>query len=536
MLRYSDKPFFSSDEVSRLVYVDTATMSNQSSFMLLLGDTMNEVVAQAVKGGGADKKFATKEANVSSFQTLYTLAQCTPDLSETACDTCLKRATSILPNCCSGTMGARVLQASCIFRYELYPFYHLSPVNASQEPTPKGKNQKSVGIIVAIVVPIVTVLLLFFLLCWLVSRRSSKKFKSVPAEENDVEISSVEYLQFDLETVKLATNNFCHENKLGEGGFGEVFKGTLPNGQNIAVKRLSLSSRQGAEEFKNEVVLVAKLQHRNLVRVLGFCLDGEEKILIYEFITNKSLDHFLFDDERKSMLYWSKRYKIIKGIALGILYLHEDSRLRIIHRDLKASNILLDEDFKPKIADFGMAKIFGADQTQGNTNRIVGTFGYMPPEYAMHGQLSVKVDVYSFGVLILEIISRQKSTSFHESNYDEQLLNYAWRKWKDGTPLEVLDMSLRDSYNREEVSRCIQIALSCVQEDPARRPTMQTIVLMLNSYSVSVAIPERPPLLVQSTSVEPRLPLESSDKSSNKSKSSVSYSVDEASITQVYPR
>ncbi|XP_054779061.1 cysteine-rich receptor-like protein kinase 25 [Prosopis cineraria] len=533
MLRYSDKPFFStSEETPRLILMNTATSLNQSSFMSLLGENINAVAAQAVKGG-ADKKFSTKEAKFSNFQTLYTLAQCTPDLSEATCDTCLKGAISNLPSCCNGKIGARVLHTSCIIRYETYPFYHQAPVVTSQDPTPKGRTRISVAKIVAIVAPILTVLLLFFLLCWLITRRANKKHKPVPAEDDDVEISSVDYLQFDLETVKLATNNFCHDNKLGEGGFGEVFKGSLPNGQDIAVKRLSLSSRQGAEEFKNEVVLVAKLQHRNLVRLLGFCLDGEEKILIYEFIPNKSLDHFLFDEERKSMLNWPKRYKIIQGIARGLLYLHEDSRLKIIHRDLKANNILLDEEMNPKITDFGMAKIFGLSQTQGYTDRIVGTFGYMSPEYAMHGQLSTKVDVYSFGVLILEIISGQKSTSFHESNYDEHLLNFAWRKWRDGTSLEVSDMSLRDSYTREEVSRCIQIALSCVQEDPARRPTMQGIVLVLNSYSVSVAIPEGPPFLVHSRTVEPSLRLESDKSSINKS---VSDSVDEASITQVYPR
>ncbi|XP_028788543.1 cysteine-rich receptor-like protein kinase 25 [Neltuma alba] len=535
MLRYSDEPFSSvSEEAPRLILMNTAASLNQSSFMSLLAETINAAETQAVKGG-ADKKFATKEAKFSTFQTLYTLAQCTPDLTETTCETCLKRASSTLPSCCNGKIGARVLQTSCIVRYETYPFYQSSPVITPREPTPKGKTRISVAVVLAIVAPITTVLLLFLLLCWLGTRRASKKHILVPpAEENDVEISSVEHVQFDLETVRLATNNFSHENKLGEGGFGEVFKGSLPNGQDIAVKRLSLSSRQGAEEFKNEVVLVANLQHRNLVRLLGFCLDGEEKILIYEFIPNKSLDHFLFNDERKIMLNWPKRYKIIQGIARGILYLHEDSRLRIIHRDLKASNILLDENLNAKIADFGMAKIFGADQTQGNTNRIVGTFGYMPPEYAMHGNLSVKVDVYSFGVLILEIISGQKSTSFQEPNYDEHLLNYAWRKWKDGTPLEVLDVSLRDSYNREEVRRCIQIALTCVQEDPAQRPTMQTIVLMLNSYSVSVAIPERPPFLVHSRTVEISLPSNSTDKSSQSR--SAPYSVDEASITQVYPR
>ncbi|KAK0579377.1 hypothetical protein LWI29_025359 [Acer saccharum] len=171
-----------------------------------------------------------------------------------------------------------------------------------------------------------------------------------------------------------ASPMFPATNGKKRGGFGEVYKGVLPNGQEIAVKRLSKRSGQGVEEFKNEVVVVAKLQHRNLVRLQGFCLEGEEKILVYEFVPNKSLDYFLFDLEKQRQLDWNTRYKIIGGIARGILYLHEDSRLRIIHRDLKASNVLLDGDMNPKIADFGMARIFGVDQTQGNTNRIVGTY------------------------------------------------------------------------------------------------------------------------------------------------------------------
>ncbi|KAK9092190.1 hypothetical protein Syun_027101 [Stephania yunnanensis] len=286
---------------------------------------------------------------------------------------------------------------------------------------------------------------------------------------------------FDLASLMVATENFSHDNKLGTGGFGSVYKGKLSDGREIAVKRLSKNSGQGVNEFKNEVLLIARLQHRSLVQIIGCCVEEEEKMLIYEYMPNKSLDFLLFDRTRSSSLDWELRRDIILGIARGVLYLHQDSRLRIVHRDLKASNILLDAEMNPKISDFGMARIFGSNQTQGNTNRVVGTYGYMSPEYAMHGLFSIKSDVFSFGVLLLEIISGKKNTEFCYEDHSMNLMKHAWELWRDGRPLELVDPSIGSSFPEQEVAKFIQVGIFCVQENAKDRPTMSGVMMMLGN-------------------------------------------------------
>ncbi|TYI23122.1 hypothetical protein ES332_A06G141900v1 [Gossypium tomentosum] len=294
----------------------------------------------------------------------------------------------------------------------------------------------------------------------------------------------------------------AHTFTKGQGGFGPVYKGTLADGKEIAVKKLSRTSGQGLLDFKNEVMLIAKLQHRNLVRLLGCCLEKNEKLLVYEFMPNKSLDVFLFDSSLPAQLVWQKRLNIIKGTARGIMHLHEDSRLRIIHRDGKAN------------------------QNEANTNRVVGTYGYMAPEYAMEGLFSVKSDVFSFGVLLLEIVSGKRNNGFHLSECGESLLTFAWKLWSKGKGMELMDKHLVESSVPNEVLKCIQIGLLCVQSDPADRPTMSTVVAMLGSDTITVPLPAKPALYVGrliAESVEPN----SSDKIC---------SVNEVTISNMSPR
>ncbi|KAL4628674.1 hypothetical protein ACB092_05G257200 [Castanea dentata] len=312
-------------------------------------------------------------------------------------------------------------------------------------------------------------------------------------EGNELEESSrhPDLLIFDLSCIVAATDNFSPINKLGQGGFGSVFKGQLSNGQEVAIKRLSYSSTQGIEEFKNEVLLIAKLQHRNLVKLFGCCIQGEEKMLIYEYMPNKSLDFFIFDHTRSSLLNWGKRFEIIIGIARGILYLHQDSRLKIIHRDLKTSNVLLDGEMNPKISDFGLARIFNGDQIQDTTTRVVGTYGYMSPEYAIFGKFSTKSDVFSFGVILLEIVSGKKNNSSYQRHDSLTLIGHVWELWREDRVLDIVDSSINDSFVSYEVLRCIQIGLLCVQEDAMDRPTMLAVLLML-SCETTLPSPKQP--------------------------------------------
>ncbi|WJX30436.1 receptor protein-tyrosine kinase [Trifolium repens] len=372
-----------------------------------------------------------------------------------------------------------------------------------------GGHKKSHTLAIVITILLVMVLLLVIIVFYVYKRKRKQRETEdkseiilAEKEEEDEDGRDLELPFFNLSTIIDATNNFSNDNKLGEGGFGPVYKGTLATErQVIAVKRLSGSSRQGAKEFKNEVILCAKLQHRNLVKVLGCCIQGEERMLIYEYMPNKSLDSFLFDSAQKKLLDWSKRFSIICGVARGLLYLHQDSRLRIIHRDLKPSNILLDSDMNPKISDFGLAKIFGDDQVEGNTNKVVGTHGYMAPEYAIDGLFSIKSDVFSFGILLLEIVSGRKNKGLSYPKNNDNLVGHAWGLWKEGSSKELVDDCFGDLYILSEALRCIQVGLLCLQQHAIDRPNMVSVLAMLTNETV-LAQPKEPGFIIKKVFVE----------------------------------
>ncbi|XP_020092881.1 cysteine-rich receptor-like protein kinase 6 [Ananas comosus] len=546
LVEYSNQNFLSSTSNSpQLIGMSSQNITGAGTgqFDRLVSTLMNAVADRAAND--TQRRFATGEVTnfTEAFPTIYGLAQCTPDLSASDCRQCLGGLIGEMPQYFAGRQGGRILGVRCNLRYEVYSFYDGAPslTLSSAAATTQGKKKNVTSTVLAVTIPLVTAFVIISTICICFWRRRRSAPKGPLYYDGDAEeIKSAESLLIDLATLRAATANFAGENKLGEGGFGAVYKGLLPDGREIAVKRLSKDSGQGLGELKNELFLVAKLQHKNLVRLLGVCLEEQEKLLVYEYVPNRSLDTILFDSEKRGWLDWGRRYKIINGIARGLLYLHEDSQLKVVHRDLKASNILLDAEMNPKISDFGLARLFGGDHSQEITRRVVGTFGYMAPEYAMHGYFSNKSDVFSFGVMVLEIVTGRKNAGSFNSEQSEDLINYTWENWTKGTITEIVDSSLDNRYPRSEVLRCIHIGLLCVQENPADRPNMSRVVVMLSSSTVTLETPSKPAFCIGMSSMQFNMYSNASkyhglvaEQSSSKS---IPPSPNEVSITELEPR
>ncbi|XP_037488602.1 putative receptor-like protein kinase At4g00960 [Triticum dicoccoides] len=383
----------------------------------LITGLIRELLVQTVEkaASAAPMRFATGIMDSgTTFPMVRSLAQCRPDASTVDCLACLRRLLGVVNATMSLRMGAQINAIRCYFRYEAYRFYggeatlRLTPPPApSLAPTP--------------------------------AKRKSKAGE----EELGWQGKNSEFSMFEFEQVLVATNNFSEENKLGECGFGTVYKGQLPEGSEIALKRLAPHSGQ--------------------------------------------------DENKRALLDWSTLLAIIQGIAHGLLYLHKHSQLRVIHRDLKPSNILLDSEMNPKISDFGLAKIFNSNSSEQNTTRrVFGTYGYMPPEYASEGIFSIKSDVFSFGVVIFEIISGKRNSGSRQCGDFINLLGYAWQLWKEGRLIDLADASLVSKSNPIEMMRCINIALLCVQDNASDRPTMADVVAMLSNQRMIMAEPKQP--------------------------------------------
>ncbi|KAJ0734099.1 putative protein kinase RLK-Pelle-DLSV family [Helianthus annuus] len=388
------------------------------------------------------------------------------------------KGTCCVPN--QGTFGPLISAISATPNFR--------PSVSNTPPSTKKKNRT--GLIVGIVVPVAVVSFMSSLALY-IFRQQRKKHDISDNYEEATELLGIDARPdtFSYEDLRDATDGFSPVNKLGEGSFGPVYKGTLNDGRVIAVKKLAVASHQGKTQFIAEIATTSAVQHRNLVKLYGCCIERENRLLVYEYLENKSLDQALFGDNRLS-LNWATRFEICLGIARGLAYLHEESRIRIIHRDVKASNVLLDTDLNPKISDFGLAKLYDDKKTHMST-RVAGTFGYLAPEYAMRGHLTEKADVFGFGVLALEIISGRRNSD--PTSEDEQiyLLEWAWNLHEANNEAELVDEQLSE-FDENEVKRVTRIALLCTQTSPTQRPPMSRVVAMLSGDTETQAVIMRP--------------------------------------------
>ncbi|KAH6801323.1 hypothetical protein C2S52_001787 [Perilla frutescens var. hirtella] len=457
-------------------------VSNGQRFREERTSLLDDLTAQAANGSSDLKVGAgSRTTSESEFPKINGLVQCTPDFSPEDCARCLSEIATYLQPYVS--QGFRLLGPNCNIRYELYSFYNetrlrdlgvLPPLVPPLPPGPNDNNNNTrpgktddntTKVIIIIVVP-VGVTLIFAACAIIFMRKRMKRPRANEITGADDDISTVESLQYDFSIIRAATDDFDDAKKLGQGGFGAVYKGKLQSGEEVAVKRLSKDSGQGNVEFKNEVLLVAKLQHRNLVRLLGFSMEGTERVLVYEFVQNASLDQFIF------------------------------------------GNVLL--------------------------------YGYMSPEYAMHGQFSIKSDVFSFGVLVLEILSGQRNTCIQNGENVEDLLTLTWKKWREGTAANMIDPVLRNEAGSiRDMLRCMHVGLLCVQENAANRPTMASVTLMLSSSTMTLQVPSEPAFYMASRyGPEKYDSKESNSTEAFKFKTGVSEgsSQNDMSVTELYPR
>ncbi|CAM8983012.1 unnamed protein product [Rhodiola kirilowii] len=420
---------------------------------------------------------------------VYGMANCWKNMNSNSCVSCLNAAYVTALKCLPSTEG-RVVNTGCFLHYSNYKF-----ANDVKVGTKKDAILVYASYILGAVAICLTVIGVGFCLGNTAYRHLLTQHKNpVPELDTDpsVQERTLQFLQFRYSTLQLATENFNEAHKIGQGGFGEVFKGTLKDGREFAIKRLFMNGKSRSEDIFTEMDIISKAEHKNLVRFLGCCFTDSESFIVYEYLANRSLDRILFDTVKKKDLDWKKRLGIITGTARGLEYLHTECQVRIVHRDIKASNILLDLKYKPKIADFGLARFSSCDNSL-MTITIAGTLGYMAPEYLAQGRLTEKVDVYSFGVLVLEIVSGIQNNKFQAGCLD----TLAWRQFQTKTSSTVIDSSLNIE-EEEEIKRIIHIGLLCTQEVPNQRPAVGEVIEMLVQKHMELPYPGKPPFMMDS--------------------------------------
>ncbi|MBA0779511.1 hypothetical protein Gotri_003761 [Gossypium trilobum] len=434
-----------------------------------------------------------RRVNLFETNVEYAVGNCWESLTPEGCRQCLQNASMSVRRCMPGDEG-RALNAGCYLRYSTRKFYNEGGDSADVHGI-------SIGVIIAIVSATSAFLTLAISAAYIIYTKVSKRKREL---ENLGRISKKfdkSGLKFKYENLEKATDYFSLSRKLGQGGAGSVFMGILPDGKTVAVKRLVYNTRQWVDDFFNEVNLISRIQHKNLVKLLGASIEGPESLLVYEYVPNKSLDQFIFDEEKSKLLNWKQRLNIIVGTAEGLAHLHGGgSHVRIIHRDIKCSNVLLDDNLNAKIADFGLVRCLATEKSHLSTG-IAGTLGYMAPEYLVRGQLSEKADVYSFGVLVLEIVCGKKNSSFTTAGSLLQTVSSQCNnRDSDISPIsnvlaEAIDPCIRDEMSEKEAPEVLRVGLLCTQASVLLRPSMAEVVQMLTDKDYEIPTPNQPPFL-----------------------------------------
>ncbi|WOG82742.1 hypothetical protein DCAR_0101910 [Daucus carota subsp. sativus] len=491
-LRYEARNFYKqiSFEDSSGVCINNRTAPKATAFQPAVEGLLTELVAATpkIKTFFAAAKRQVFDGGPTAIATVYVVAQCVENISRSDCDTCLSRA-YINVETCPPQAGGSSVDAGCFLRYSDTPFFSDNDVTDIAIYLERGGSNTKTPLIVGLIGGLCLVLLMLALLLWYRVLRKPNK-----AERGN--ILGVTKLQgamlYNYKDLKSATKNFSVEYKVGEGGFGDVYKGIIENGHIVAVKKLAVVTSKEKADFESEVRLISNVHHRNILRLLGCSGKGPVQLLVYEYMENGSLDTFLYG-EKRGTLSWKQRIDIILGIARGLAYLHEQFHVCIIHRDMKSSNILLDDGFQPKIADFGLARLLPKDQSH-LTTRYAGTLGYTAPEYAIHGHLSEKVDTYGFGIVVLEIISGRRCSDMMNELRTESLLPYAWKLYESGRHSKLIDETIDPSeYDVENAKKMIEIGLKCTQSPVSIRPAMsEVVVLLVNDGSLEQKPPNMP--------------------------------------------
>jgi serine/threonine protein kinase len=371
-----------------------------------------------------------------------------------------------------------------------------STLRVVEEQRNQGTKKNNAGLVARVSIGSSVLILALVLLgfCAWRKRKAKKKRENLGIDEfmdDEFELGSGPK-KFKYEELARSTNNFAEEGKLGEGGFGGVYKGLLRDSNTyVAVKRVSSTSRQGIKEYASEVRIISRLRHRNLVQLLGWCHEKKELLLVYEFMENGSLDSHLFNN--KSLLTWNTRFKIAQGIASAVLYLHEEWEQCVVHRDIKSSNVMLDTSFNAKLGDFGLARLVDHEK-DGQTTHVAGTMGYMAPEYMETGKATKESDVFSFGVVALEIVSGRKPINFKAEESEIRMVEWIWNLYGSGNLIDAVDQKMEHDYDDQEIELLAVVGLWCAHPDWKLRPSIKQAIQVLNVEAPLPNLPSKMPI------------------------------------------